>query len=64
LIPDSAAGVYTLASDGTEDFWVPRAIIGDATIHDRAISSGSGLLGVLFNGDAEPIAKSAPQPAT
>jgi RND family efflux transporter MFP subunit len=61
LMPDSAACVYTLASAGDEDFWVPRAIIGDATIHEQAIASDSGLLGDLFDGELEPITQSAPK---
>jgi RND family efflux transporter MFP subunit len=60
LTPDSAASVYTIASEGDDDFWVPRAIIGDVTIHDQAILSATGLLGSLFD-DVEPITKSAPQ---
>jgi RND family efflux transporter MFP subunit len=60
-VPDSAACVYTIASANGENYWVPRAIIGDATIHEQTISSDSGLLGDLFDGDAEPITRSAPQ---
>jgi RND family efflux transporter MFP subunit len=61
LVPDSAASVYTLASEGGENFWAPRAIVGDATIHEQAIASDSGLLGDLFDGDSSPVIKSAPQ---
>ncbi len=61
LVPDSAACVYTIASDGDENYWMPRAIIGDATIHEQAIASDSGLLGDLFDSDFEPITKSAPK---
>ena len=39
---------------------MPRAIIGDATIHEQAIAADSGLLGDLFDGDSEPITRSAP----
>jgi RND family efflux transporter MFP subunit len=60
LTPDSAASVYTLASEGDENFWVPRAIIGDLTIHEQAIPSATGLLGVLFD-EVEPVTKSAPE---
>jgi RND family efflux transporter MFP subunit len=60
LVPDSAASVYTLGSEGGENFWTPRAIVGDATIHEQAIASDSGLLGDLFDGDAQPVTKSAP----
>jgi len=61
LVPDSAASVYTLASEGGENFWAPRAIVGDATIHELAIASDSGLLGDLFDGDSSPVTKSAPK---
>ncbi len=61
LVPDSAASVYTLASEGGENFWAPRAIVGDATIHEQAIASDSGLLGDLFDGDSSPVTKSAPK---
>ena len=61
LIPDSAVSVYTLASVGDERHWVPRAIIGEATIHEQAIASDSGLLGDLFESDGDPITISAPQ---
>ena len=59
LIPDSAASVYTIASDAGENYWMPRATLGDATIHEQAIAAGSGLLGDLFSG-GEPITKTAP----
>ena len=52
LISDSAASVYTLASDADGTFWLPRATTGDATIHEQAIASDAGLLGDLFDGDA------------
>jgi RND family efflux transporter MFP subunit len=61
LVPDSAACVYTIASEGDENYWVPGAVIGDATIHEQAIASDSGLLGDLFDSDFEPITKSAPK---
>jgi GAF domain-containing protein len=61
LIPDSAVNVYTLASGGEGSYWTPRATIGDASIHEHAIASDSGLLGDLFDGDAQPITKSAPK---
>jgi RND family efflux transporter MFP subunit len=61
LIPDSAVNVYTVASDGEGTYWMPRAIVGDATIHEQAIASDFGLLGDLLDGDAQPITKSAPK---
>jgi RND family efflux transporter MFP subunit len=60
LIPESAATVYTMAGDADETFWVPRATVGDATIHEQAIAADSGLLGEVFDGDAQLIRKSAP----
>jgi RND family efflux transporter MFP subunit len=61
LIPDSAVNVYTVASGGDGSYWVPRAIVGDATIHEQAIASDSGLLGDLLDSDGAPITKSAPK---
>jgi GAF domain-containing protein len=61
LTPDCAASVYTIAADADGTYWVARAITGDATIHEQAIPSDSGLLGDLFDGAAAPITKSAPQ---
>ena len=61
LIPDAAASVYTVASEADESYWVLRAIVGDAAIHDQAIPSDTGLLGGLFNDASEVISKAAPQ---
>jgi RND family efflux transporter MFP subunit len=61
LIPDAAVNVYTVATDAGESYWVPRATVGDATIHEQTVSSDSGLLDALFNSDAGLITKSAPQ---
>jgi RND family efflux transporter MFP subunit len=61
LIPDSAASVYTIATEAHESYWVPRAIVGDATIHEQTIPSDIGLLGALFEDASEAITKSAPQ---
>ena len=61
LIPDAAVNVYTVASGGEGTYWTPRATIGDVAIHEQAIASDSGLLGDLFDGDAQPITKSAPK---
>jgi RND family efflux transporter MFP subunit len=49
LLPDCAVSVYTLASDEESNFWLPRAVVGDAAIHDEAISAESGLLGSLLS---------------
>ena len=48
LLPDCAVSVYTLGSDGESNFWLPRAIVGDAAIHEEAIRAESGLLGSLL----------------
>lgn len=48
LLPDCAVGVYTLASDGNVSFWLPRAVVGEAAIHEQEISAESGLLGSLI----------------
>jgi len=58
LLPDCAVSVYTLASDEESNFWVPRAIVGDAAIHDEAISAESGLLGSLIR-ESVPILRTA-----
>ena len=48
LLPDSAVSVYTLASDGENNFWFPRAMVGDAVVREKAVAAGSGMLGVLL----------------
>jgi len=32
LLPEAAVSVYTLASDGENNFWVSRAVVGDAVV--------------------------------
>jgi RND family efflux transporter MFP subunit len=59
LLPDCAVSVYTLASDGNSDFWMPRAIVGEAAIHEQAIRAESGLLGSLLS-ESVPILRTAP----
>ena len=59
LLPDCAVSVYTLASDENSNFWVPRAIVGDAAIHEVAITAESGLLGAML-GEAAPVLRTAP----
>jgi GAF domain-containing protein len=54
LFADSAVSIYTLAGGAGITYWVPKATVGEATIHDKAISSNSGLLGALIK-DASPI---------
>jgi RND family efflux transporter MFP subunit len=47
LLGDSAVSVYTIGVDGDTSFWVPKATVGEATIHEQAISLDSGLMGSL-----------------
>ena len=47
LLGESAVSVYTLGSDGESEFWVPRATVGEATVHGQAIPTLSGLIGSL-----------------
>ena len=47
LLGESAVSVYTLGSDGENSFWIPRATVGEATVHDQAIPSSSGFIGSL-----------------
>ena len=48
LLGESAVSVYTLGSDGEDHFWIPRATIGEAAIHDQAIPGDAGILGGLL----------------
>lgn len=57
LLPDAAITVYTLASDARETYWIPKATVGEATLHGASIPSNSGLLGELMD-DAGPILRS------
>lgn len=59
LLPDCAVSVYTLASDENSNFWLPRGILGDAAIHEEAITAESGLLGSLLT-ESVPILRRAP----
>jgi RND family efflux transporter MFP subunit len=59
LLPDCAVSVYTFAGDENTNFWVPRAVVGDAAIHEEAITAESGLLGTLLT-DAVPVLRSVP----
>ena len=54
LLPEAAVSVYTLASGDAAMYWVPKATIGDATLHGSEIPSESGLLGHLME-DASPV---------
>ncbi|HEY2120125.1 MAG TPA: GAF domain-containing protein [Candidatus Acidoferrum sp.] len=57
LLAESAISVYTLGSDGETSFWVPRATVGEATVHDQAIRCDSGFIGSLQE-DPSPILRS------
>ncbi len=59
LLPDCAVSVYTVASDENSNFWVPRAMVGDAAIHEEAITAESGLLGALLV-ESVPVLRRAP----
>jgi len=54
LVPEAAVSLYTLAEDANSTYWIPKATVGGATIHEQAIHSGCGLLGDLLV-DAAPI---------
>jgi RND family efflux transporter MFP subunit len=59
LLPDCAVSVYTLGSSENANFWQHRAIVGEAAIHEEAITADSGLLGALLS-DAFPLLRTAP----
>lgn len=48
ILPESAVCVYTLATDGTQDFWMPRAVVGEAAVNEQQLPTDSGLLGELL----------------
>ncbi len=54
LLGDSAVSVYTIGVDGESSFWVPKATVGEATIHEQAIPLDSGLMASLDQ-DASPV---------
>jgi RND family efflux transporter MFP subunit len=58
LLNECAVSVYTLATDGTENFWMPRAIVGEAVVHDQAVSIHGGVLGEMEK-DAGPVLRTA-----
>ena len=49
FLPDAAISVYTLAGDASATYWIPRATVGEATLHGSSIQSNSGLLGRLMD---------------
>ena len=60
LLSESAVNVYSLASNGHSSVWLPRATVGDAAIHDQAISADSGMLGSLTSAGL-PVLRSGAQ---
>ena len=54
LLPDAVVSVYTLASDGENNFWVSRSVVGDAILPDAEIPADSGLLGKVLE-ESEPV---------
>lgn len=60
LLPDAAVSVYTLANDGENNFWVSRAVVGDALVPDHEVPAESGLLGKLL-AKSEPLLRQADQ---
>lgn len=58
VLPGCAVSVYTLGENGDGAVWVPRAIVGDAAIHEGAVSAESGLLGSLI-GEAVAVLRLA-----
>ncbi len=57
LLPGVAVNVYTLSTDGTDTFWVPKASIGDTVVNEQYIPAEQGLLGQL--GDEPFLLKTA-----
>ncbi len=54
LLGESAVSVYGIGADGENSFWLPKATLGEATVHEQAIAIDSGLLGALQT-DPAPI---------
>ncbi len=59
LLPQSAISVYTLDSQGADTFWIPKATVGEATIHEQSISADAGILGSLLGGSAPVLRRAA-----
>jgi len=49
FLPGAAVSVYTLASHASATYWIPKATVGEATLHGAFIQSNSGLLGRLMD---------------
>ena len=60
LLTQPAVTVYTLGSDGKASYWIPKATVGDAKVHDQAIPKNAGFLGVLAANQA-PILRTPEQ---
>jgi RND family efflux transporter MFP subunit len=44
LLGESAVSVYTVGAIEEVNYWIPKAIVGDATVHEQAIPLDSGLM--------------------
>ncbi|MGB8323385.1 MAG: efflux RND transporter periplasmic adaptor subunit [Candidatus Acidiferrum sp.] len=58
LLGDAAVSVYTLASDSTATYWIPKATLGEVAIHEESIAAGGGILGRLLD-EQEPVLRNA-----
>jgi RND family efflux transporter MFP subunit len=60
LLPQSAISVYTLGSDDSDTYWIPKATLGDAAVHDQLVHADSGILGSLLK-ESSPVLRTAAQ---
>ena len=60
LLAECAVSVYTLTSDGENEFWNPRATSGEAVIHNQSIPAESGMIGDLLK-ESSAITKTSGQ---
>jgi RND family efflux transporter MFP subunit len=58
LLGESVVSVYTMAADGTETYWTPKAMVGDAAALEQLIPPNGGILGTLM-AEHEPVLRSA-----
>ncbi len=54
LLAESAVSVYTVGAIDEVNFWIPKATVGDATVHEHAIPIDSGLMARLQE-DFSPV---------
>jgi len=54
LLGECAVSVYTIGADGESSFWVPKATVGEATVHEQTIAIDSGLMASLQD-DPSPV---------